>query len=367
MPPARRKDATDVTAPPFGWAIAGTGAIARRFVADMRFAGRGRVVGIASASLERARRLAAAVGPDVVAGDLDAILREPEVDAVYIAGRNEDHCPQALRCLSAGKPVLIEKPVATAAGDVERIGRAAGDAGLLAMEAMWMRFTPGMRRLKSLVDAGAVGTVRAVEATLSFRNVAPPASTLLDLGVYPVSLAVQLLGSPTGIAAAAAGSDIGFVLSYPNAVAAFRCGYGTEGPNVLSVTGDAGTIATDAPFFCPSLLTIRPVAPAGGQRAEAGTAEAPVGRSRLPWLGAAKALLRPLRMRRIPTLYRGTGLQYQADHFAECLAAGLRDSPVMPFAESGEVIRIVEAVEAALDRASPYSANGSGSKLVVGR
>ncbi|KAB0681911.1 Gfo/Idh/MocA family protein [Aureimonas leprariae] len=329
-----------------GWAIAGTGAIARRFAADMRHAKRGRVVAVASATPERAARLAAAIDPAAASGDLDAVLRDPRVGAVYVAGRNEDHLPQTLRCLAAGKPVLIEKPLATTAADAERIRHAADDTRLLAMEAMWMRFTPGMRRLKSLVDEGSVGTVRAVDASLAFRNDAPQASPLLDLGVYPLSLAVQLLGSPERIAAAGNVMDAGVALSYRNAIASIRCGFGSTGPNVLAITGDRGTLATDAPFLSPSLLSLRPAPPHGTERLEEDEGMPPLGR--LPWLASAKSILRPLRARRIQTLFLGTGLQYQADHFAECLAAGHADSPVMPLAESIEVIRIVEAAEAAM-------------------
>lgn len=332
-----------------GWAIAGTGGIARRFAADMRLAKRGRVVAVASVTPERAARLAAAIGPDVASGDLDAVLRDPRVGAIYLAGRNDDHCPQALRCLAAGRPVLIEKPIATTTADAERVRRAAADANVLAMEAMWMRFTPGIRRLKALVDTGAIGAVRSIEASLSFRNAAPQASPLLDLGVYPASLAVQLLGSPDRIAALSADAgDAGVVLSYPNAIVSLRCGFSAEGSNILSVTGETGIIATGAPFFCPSFLTIRRSRGIGPASAEVGLPPP----TRLAWLASAKSLLRPLRERRIPTLYRGTGLHYQAEHFAECVEQQIVDSPVMPLAESVEVIRIVEAADAAADRST---------------
>lgn len=335
---------------PLGWAIAGTGTIARRFAADMRFSTHGRVVVVASASVDRASRLAAAIGSDVTAGNLDTALRDPRVSAVYVAGRNEEHCRQALRCLAAGKAVLIEKPIATSVADAERIRAAARDAGRLAMEAMWMRFTPGMRHLKTLVDEGAIGTLRSVEASLSFRNLAPRASPLFDLGVYPVSLAIQLLGSPARVAGLGSGDGgaAGAILSYPGAVASLRCGFDAEGPNVLSVGGSDGVLATGAPFFCPSYLVLRRLASPFEEPQRRTDGSLP--RSRLPWLGAAKNLIRPLRARRIPVLYRGTGLQYQADHFAECLAAGLVDSPVMPLAESLEAIRVVAAAEAAISR-----------------
>ncbi|GGD86498.1 putative oxidoreductase [Aureimonas endophytica] len=328
-----------------GWAIAGTGAIAQRFAADMRHAKRGRVVAIASRNADRARRLAGAIGPEVRAGGLDAILADPAVTAVYVAGRNEDHRAVALRALRVGKPVLVEKPFATRLAEAEEIAEAASGAGLFAMEAMWMRFTPGFRRLKALVDRGAVGEIRSIRADLSFRNDRIDTPPLLDLGVYPLSLVLALVGAPTSVVAAETADrrSASLVLSYPNALASFSCGFAAEGANELVVTGTDGVLTAASPFFCPSLLTLRRMS-AASQPSE-GLPSALPDRPRLPWLGSAKAMLRPLRARRFPIVFEGSGLQYQADHVAECLTEGRLESPVMPLAASLEALRLIEAAQ----------------------
>ncbi len=349
---------------PLGWAIAGTGAIARRFSADMRFSRDGRIVAVASATSERARALAAMIGPTVAHGDLDAILRRPDVGAIYVAGRNEDHCTQALRCLAAGKPVLIEKPLTTSAADARRIVDAARDAGLLAMEAMWMRFTPGMRRFETIVRSGRIGRVRTLEASLSFANDRTGVGPLLDLGVYPVSLAVWLLGRPNVVAAAASadGRQATLALGYDDAVASLACGFAAEGLNRVGVSGTRGRLLANAPLFAPSLLRVQrtsepTTAPSVDERAQLAPAARPA------WRPALVGLLRSFRGEPSAVFMRGSGLHYQADHFAECLQRGLSDSPVMPLAQSIDVLRIVEAAEAAI---RDQSSKGSGAKVDAG-
>lgn len=344
-----------------GWAIAGTGNIARRFAEDMRLSRRGRVVAVASGVPERARALAAAIGDDVVHGTIDAVADLPGVDAVYIAGRNEEHVRIALRCLAAGKPVMVEKPFAATSAQARNIVAAARATNLLAMEAMWMRFLPAIRKLDTIVRSGGIGRMRSIDASLSFDNPNPPESVLFDLGVYPVSLTVQLLGSPRTIMASSTedGRQSALVLTFPEAIATLSCGFAVQGENRAVVAGTSGLVSTDGPLFAPTMLTVRRSATVAAVGEEFGLA--PV--SRMPWRDSVRSMLQPLRARRLPIPYRGNGLHYQADHFAECLAAGLKESPVMPLAESVEVIRIVSE---AAQMVKSQSAGGSGSKVESG-
>ena len=162
------------SASPLRWAILGTGAIAARFAADMRHSRSGIVHAVASRTPERARAFAARLGPGVLAGTPDAILSRADVDAVYVATPNAAHLAGALMALEAGKPVLVEKPFAASASEARTLAEAARSAGLLAMEAMWMRFTPGIVRLKRLVDEGALGRLARLDAALSFAHAIAP-------------------------------------------------------------------------------------------------------------------------------------------------------------------------------------------------
>ncbi|WP_152045889.1 Gfo/Idh/MocA family protein [Aureimonas psammosilenae] len=333
-----------------GWAIAGTGNIARRFAEDLRHSKKGHVVAVASADTERGRRFAAAIGPQVAHGDLDNILARADVQAVYVAGRNELHCEHAMRSIAAGKPVLVEKPFATSAAEAERITDAARGAGILAMEAMWMRFIPAIRALRTRVEKGEIGAIRRVEAGISFINPKPLAPVIADLGVYPLSLAVNLLGTPESVSASATadGRQVAITLRYENALAILNCGFDAEGGNSATVVGTKGVLSTDAPLFAPSALTLRPTKAIHAPMTEGNLAPHP----RLPWRDAARSLVRPLRVAVRPLLYRGNGLHYEADHFTDCLRAGLRESPLMPLTESVEVMRIVERVESLVSHRS---------------
>lgn len=356
-----------------GWAIVGTGIVARRFAADMRFSATGRIAAIASRSAARAADLAAAVGPGVAAGSLDEILARPDVDAVYVATPNEMHAEHALAVISAGKPVLVEKPFALATQDAEHVAEAARARGVFAMEAMWMRFTPGIVRLKKLVEDGAIGEIVSLGADLSFAAPGDPANRLLDpasgggalndLGIYLVSLALHLLGEPTDVAAVSLGGPSGvdrrtaLTLSYPGAVAQLGCGLDAEGRNEATVVGTGGVAATQGSFLCPPVISLRRTqAPPSASREEA-AALPNVGRGRLP---AVKAALRPLRTKRFATLFEGSGLQYQVDHVAACLAEKRIESPVMPMRETIAALRIVEAARAA---AAQAERRGSGEKV----
>ena len=121
------------------------------------------------------------------------------------------------------------------------------------------------------------------------------------------------------------------------------CGLDAEGPNRAVVTGSRGVITAHAPFFCPPFLSLRPTFP-GGDRARGGAAVAACAETAVRQaFGSVRHVASRLKTRRIPTLFEGTGLHYQADHFADCLRGGLTVSPVMPLADSIATLRILQA------------------------
>ena len=138
--------------------------------------------------------------------DLDAMAADPDIDAIYVATPNALHAEQALRIISHGKAVLVEKPLATSVADAERIASAAAEQKCFVMEAMWTRFLPAVQAARRLVDGGAIGTVRKIDAELAYRRDEDAGSRFfdpglgggaaLDLGVYPVSLTLHFLGKP---------------------------------------------------------------------------------------------------------------------------------------------------------------------------
>uniref|UniRef100_UPI002FC7EC55 Gfo/Idh/MocA family protein n=1 Tax=Bosea sp. (in: a-proteobacteria) TaxID=1871050 RepID=UPI002FC7EC55 len=145
---------------PFTWGIIGTGAIAAFFAADLGLIAGARLGAVHSRSLGKARAFASRFGDGSAYDDLDAFLADPSLDAVYIATPNNLHAPQALAAIAAGKPVLIEKPIALSAADAEAIAAAASARGVFAMEAMWSRFLPAVSALRRHLASDPIGKVR---------------------------------------------------------------------------------------------------------------------------------------------------------------------------------------------------------------
>ncbi|WP_182084832.1 Gfo/Idh/MocA family oxidoreductase [Aureimonas sp. ME7] len=337
-----------------GWGIVGTGVIAERFGGDLLHSASGRVAAVASRDADRARALVGHLAPGAFGGTLDEVLSHPSVDAVYIASPTAQHRTHALAAIAAGKPVLVEKPLAAGASEAREIAEAASSIGVLCMEAMWMRFTPGIQTAKRMLDDGWIGEIRQFEAQLGYPNAFDPGSRLfdpalgggahLDLGVYPLSLAFHLLGPPEDVAHTAIPAPNGvpmaggLLLRYPNAVATLGFSFLAEGRNDAHLSGTGGRLRIQAPFLCPPSVSLRrSSSPSEGKPLMQPLPGKQGGRSK-----ALRSFLSQWRERPVPTLYRGTGLQYQADHFAELMHAGATDSPVMPLAQSIAVLGILD-------------------------
>lgn len=337
---------------PFGWGIMGTGAIAGLFAADLGLLPQARIVAAHSRSLEKAQSFAARFGEAKAYDDEAAFLADPAIDAVYIATPNHLHAAQALKAIAAGKPVLIEKPIALASADVEAIAQAAGERGVFAMEALWSRFLPAVRRAREQIAAGRIGAIRHIRADLSYLHPEEPGSRFFDpdlgggaafdLGVYPLSLALHLLGEPQAVSGSwlAAGTGVDrrstFRLDYPAAVAELSCGFDRNGANRLLIEGERGGLIFEAPFLKVQRLS---------WYADVGRAVAAYERGTG---GVARLLDRLPQSVRVSenAAFPGSGLQFQAEAAMAAIRAGKSACTDMPLGESAAVLRIIEAVRA---------------------
>jgi predicted dehydrogenase len=193
------------------WGIAGPGRIANAVAGDFRHVEGAELVAVGSRSAQRAGDFARRHGIARPHGSYADLLADPDVDVVYIATPHPQHHALALAAIDAGKAVLIEKTFTATVRGAEEVAAAARSRGIFAMEAMWTRFQPAMRRVRTWLDEDAVGSVVTVQADLGVlpefdphdRLFAPElgGGALLDLGVYVVSLAQWLLGEPQGVVA----------------------------------------------------------------------------------------------------------------------------------------------------------------------
>ncbi len=203
----------------FRWGILGTGGMARVHVEAIRNVPGCDVVAVGG---REAERTAAFAGDHTIESwypSYQALIDEADLDAVYVATTNELHLPLVVAAVGAGIPVLCEKPFAINLGQSVEMVAAARAAGVFLMEAMWMSFQPALLDVERRVAAGEIGTLLQISADICHPVPRDPerrwfdpqqgGGTLIDMGVYPLTLATELLGEPRSVSAEAVFADTG--------------------------------------------------------------------------------------------------------------------------------------------------------------
>ncbi len=190
------------------WGLLGTGAIARKFAFGLSDSLTGELAAIGSRSQETARKFAAEF-PARVHGSYEELLADPNVTAVYISTPHPWHAEWSIKAAEAGKHVLCEKPLTMNHAQAIAVVDSARAHGVFLMEAFMYRCHPQTARVVELIRAGAIGRVRLVEATFSFRapynltnrlfNKALGGGAILDVGCYCVSMARLIAGAVDGL------------------------------------------------------------------------------------------------------------------------------------------------------------------------
>ena len=194
------------------WGIIGPGKIARKFVAALDLVQGAGAWGVASRDADRAWSFAGEHHLLMAYGSYEELAADGGSNAVYIATPHGFHAEHAILCLKHGKAVLCEKPLALSARQVSAMIAASRESGAFLMEAMWTRFIPLMGAVMELVASGKIGAVKHIRADFGFLapfnpegrlyNMRLGGGSLLDIGIYPLYLCLQLLGRPAAITAA---------------------------------------------------------------------------------------------------------------------------------------------------------------------
>jgi len=256
------------------WGVLGNATIAQRCVMPaINKSVNGTLHALGTRSPEHAGKVARENRIARIYDSYDALLMDPEIDAVYIPLPNHLHRPWALNALNAGKHVLCEKPLACNAKEAREMVSAARDAGRLLMEAFMYRFHPRSRRIKQMVAEGRIGTPCLVRSAFCFRmrekdwmdadnaRLKPEmgGGALLDVGCYSVSVARWLLGAePTRVQAQAVyhsgGADVHLVGSLrfgDTGLAAFEASFVSALQQTFTVIGPEGAIELPHNAFVP--------------------------------------------------------------------------------------------------------------------
>jgi predicted dehydrogenase len=308
------------------WGILGAGSIAATVGADIAATDGNTLQAVGARSGDRAAAFAAAHGVARSYGSYAELVADPDVDVVYVATTHGQHHEHARLALDAGKPVLVEKPLTLTAAQARDIVATARERGLFCMEAMWTRLDPMIRAAADLIATGRIGDVVGVRADLSetfpydpthrMYDLAVGGGALLDLGIYPATLAWVFLGRPESVQAtgslAPTGSDVTTAMqwSYPDGrVAQIYASAAGESPLGAVITGTAGWIELDPPVYLSPAMTVHD---SGGTQ-------------------TIEAEPRP-----------GNGYTLEVAEVARCLRAGLTESPFVPLDESVAMLEVFD-------------------------
>jgi len=279
-------------APPVNWGIIGPGNIAASFTQGVTARTRSQVVAVGSRNLERAQQFAAQHAPDAKAyGDYESLVADADLDVIYVATPHSFHLEHALLAINAGKHVLVEKPIGVTRDEAASLFAAAARANVFCMEAMWTRFLPHVAALRAAIARGEIGAVRTmlIDFDVTFRYdpghrlYAPELAggALLDLGIYPIAFAHDLMGVPeefivrgslagTGVDDhvamllrwfrddAAAGLQVDPTTGDADEVhALLHTSTRAAGPHAATIIGTDGRIVIPREFFMPANFTLQ--------------------------------------------------------------------------------------------------------------
>lgn len=251
------------------WGVLGTGRISGTFVPDIQATGCP-VTGVWGRRQETADAFAHEHGVGFASADLDVLLHRDDIDIVYVATPPATHLDLAVRALEAGKHVLVEKPMAMTATEVGTLFEAATANDRFAMEAMWMKFNPLHVEVVNRIRNGLIGEPRFVRG--AFGMPFPPGgsrwsadlggSTVLDQGIYPVTLAEWVLGPIAEVTASGEvrdGVDIAARISLTHAdggAAQLACSVVEFIDPSASMSGTRGWIEIPAMFWATDVARL---------------------------------------------------------------------------------------------------------------
>jgi predicted dehydrogenase len=321
-------DPYEVPALKFG--VIGPGSIADTFVSAIHRHTAQRATAVASRTPGAAEAFAQTHGIERVHPSYDALVNDPEIDAVYIATHISDHLPYAKMAVAAGKHVLLEKPLTYRADDAEGFLAEARHAGVLAMEAMWTRYLPLSSVLRQLMERGDSGSPEFLQINFGNDNRHIPrlwtpgsGGIVHDMGIYPITFAQFILGNPTDINASGSVNSDGMdeetfvTLHYDSGARAqlYISGIATV-PCHAAISFEKTMVAIDHPFFVPTGLSIN-------SKDLYFTGE--------HWADTSD-------------IQGHEGLAYQATYFAKFVGEGRHESPLHTHADVVANIRVAEEI-----------------------
>jgi predicted dehydrogenase len=310
------------------WGIIGAGGIAGTVAVDIAATPGNVLHAVASRDATRAAAFAEAYAVRSSYGSYADLLADADVDVVYIATTHAHHHEHALLALRAGKPVLVEKAFTLNARQAREVVAEARARELFCMEAMWTRLNPLIRQAVAITAAGEIGTVLGVRTDLSklfpydpahrLYDLAAGGGALLDLGVYPATVAWMFLGRPDAVQAlgtlAPTGADLTVTQQWRyerGPIAQLYCSAAGPSPFGGLVTGSDGWISIEPRLHRPQRLVV--------QRGD---------------------VLQVIESPPVP----GNGYQAEIEEVERCLRDGRTESEHIPLDETVAILEVLDEV-----------------------
>jgi predicted dehydrogenase len=241
------------------WGILGLGNIAHKFASDLLLVPNTELVAVASSDLNRAEAFSEKYKSKCFYDSYQSLFEDSEVEIIYIASLHPKHAEFSIAALNNGKAVLCEKPLAMNEGEVKSMISASQSANVFLMEGLWTRFNPSFQQAQNWINDGKLGKVRYISATFSFNGLDrgfdsrlfhpdKGGGTLLDIGIYPLFLAYQLLGKPKDIKASAhltehgVDQQLAILLTYENAHAVLYSSFAHNEVMGATIAGEEAEI-----------------------------------------------------------------------------------------------------------------------------
>lgn len=313
---------------PTTWGIIGPGKIAGKFAIALGMVEGARLGAIASRDAARGREFALRHGVTTVYDDYAQLAADPAIDAIYVATPHGFHAEHSILCLHHGKAVLCEKPLALNAREAGEMVAAAQEHRVFLMEAMWTRFVPMMRSIMELIRSGDIGVIKYIRADFGFFAAFDPngrlfsirlgGGSLLDIGIYPLFLCLQLLGEPEAVTAYGRLSPTG----------------SDETCHAILGFADGATAVVSSTLACQTSLS----AEIGGTEGMIWIGTSWYKNDHYEWNrnGEAAQVIRVEPM--------VNGFEYQIREVMECLDKGLIESPSLPHSFSLLMARTMDTI-----------------------
>ena len=325
----------------FKWGIISPGRIAHTFAKALKAVPNATIHAVASSSQERADAFAKEYKVPHAYDDYAALVANPDVDAVYIASLHMQHYGHTKLALEAGKPVLCEKPFTVNAKETKELLDLAAEKKLFLMEAVWTRYLPIYKTVRKWLDKGRIGDVTLLQSSFGFNpgrdergrllNPDLAGGTLLDIGIYPITVSQWVMGAdPVSFNAHAligsTGVDelLSVDLVYENdVVSQFTSTFLTNAENNFYIYGSKGHIRIEGPFW-----------------------------------GATKATLvvdgKKKKSKTRKKSFDVNGFEYEIAEAMRCMKKGLLESPSMTHAQTLGTMELMDNIRAEIGLKYPF-------------